>query len=89
MDAKEHMMTLPVNCPKDLIRIYECSDINDLWSYDENKPVAECDNLSNAHGIAYDLWVKNPTKAYSIIRVWDNACSGAYGFPEDEDFIDL
>ena len=65
--------------PKSLYRVYECIDVNDCFSYDEDKILFEHDNLGHAHSFAWTESKKDATKAYTIIQPYDDSCRGGYG----------
>lgn len=72
--------------PKSFYQVFECSNANDPWSYDESKVLFESENLGEAHTLAYTKWkLSSRTKVYTIIQPYDGSCRGGYGFPEEND----
>lgn len=70
--------------PKSFYQVFQCSDANNPWSYDETLVLFEHDDLSEAHYFAHTEWLKDNTKIYTIIQPYDGAYRGGYGFPEEE-----
>lgn len=77
-------MEQTLNYPKSWYQVFECSDANDLWSYDETKLLFAHDSLAHAHTFAWEKWNQDQTKMFTIIQPYDGSCRGGYGFPEDE-----
>lgn len=65
--------------PKSFYRVYECTDVNDAFSYDEDRWYYQNDNLAMAHTYAYDMWKNNPGTSWTIIQPYDGSCRGGYG----------
>ena len=71
---------------KYLYRVYEAQDTSDYFSYDYTKSLFEHHDLAWAHDFAYKEWLKDNTKAFTLIQRYDGSCRGGYGFPvEDEE----
>jgi hypothetical protein len=71
---------------KYLYRVYEAQDTTDYFSYDAAKCLFEHQDLSWAHDFAYKKWLKDKTRAFTVIQPYDGSCRGGYGFPvEDEE----
>ncbi len=68
--------------PKSLYRVYEVEA--DMFDYDPEQCLFESDNLGMAHSEAYNLWLKDNTRIYTIIQPYDESCRGGYGFAEEE-----
>jgi hypothetical protein len=70
---------------KSWYQVFMATDPNDQWSYDEPRTVLfESDNLGQAHSYAYNEWLKDKRKIYTIIQACDESCRGGYGFAEEE-----
>lgn len=65
--------------PKSLYRVFECTDSADCWSFDPSRILLEDTSLGEAHWFAYQLWLKDRSKAYTIIQPYDDSCRGGYG----------
>lgn len=70
---------------KSWYQVFMATDPNDHWSYDEPRRVLfEDDNLGKVHSYAYNEWLKDKRKIYTIIQPYDESCRGGYGFAEEE-----
>lgn len=70
---------------KSWYQVFSTTDPNDPWSYDEPRRVLfEDDNLGKVHTYAYNEWLKDKSKIYTIIQPYDESCRGGYGFAEEE-----
>ena len=69
---------------KSWYQVFECVDPEDHWSYKDNRILFESDCLAKTHSYAYNEWLKDSTKVYTIIQACDEACRGGYGFTEEE-----
>ena len=69
---------------KSWYQVYECTDAEDHWSYGHTKVLFESDNLGQAHTYAYNAWLEDKTRIYTIIQAYDESCRGGYGFAEEE-----
>jgi hypothetical protein len=68
-----------IRFPKSMYRVYECQDVNDCFSYEPEKCLMEHENLGNCHSAAHGMWLKDKTKAYTIIQPYDGSCRGGCG----------
>ena len=64
---------------KSWYQVYECLDTTDPFSYGHTKVLFESDNLGQAHSYAYNTWLEDESKAYTIIQPYDESCRGGYG----------
>lgn len=65
---------------KSFYQVFECADVNDCWSIPEQaKTLCETENLAEAHSYAWNLWLADKSKAYTIIQPYDGSCRGGYG----------
>jgi hypothetical protein len=67
---------------KSWYQVFECTDAADHWSYDASKLLFESDCLAKTHSFAYDTWLKDEAKIFTIIQACDESCRGGYGFDE-------
>lgn len=68
---------------KSWYQVFECTDPADHWSYATGKILFESDCLAKTHSFAYNEWLKDESKVYTIIQACDEACRGGYGFAEE------
>ena len=64
-------------------QVFECTDADDKWSYGHTKVLFESANLALAHTYAYNAWLEDETRIYTIIQAYDESCRGGYGFAEE------
>lgn len=64
---------------KYLYQVFECVDPTDCWSFDPSKVLYAADDLGQAHSFAYEEWLKDKSKAYTIIQPYYDDCRGGYG----------
>jgi hypothetical protein len=69
---------------KSWYQVFECTDAEDHWSYKDSKILFESDCLAKTHSYAYEAWLKDNTRIYTIIQAFDESCRGGYGFAEEE-----
>jgi hypothetical protein len=67
---------------KSWYQVFEVTDPEDHWSYKDNMILFEADNLGKVHSFAYDLWLKDKARIFTIIQPYDESCRGGYGFAE-------
>lgn len=76
--------------PKMMYHVYECVDVNCAFSYDSAAVLLETSDLGAAHNHAYQLWLEDTSKAYTIIQPYTDDCRGGYGeWTVQEDQADL
>ena len=69
---------------KSWYQVFSTTDPDDHWSYDEPRKVLfESDCLGKTHSYAYNEWLKDKRKIYTIIQAFDESCRGGYGFTEE------
>lgn len=70
---------------KSFYQVFECTDQNDYWSYDETKVLFQSNDLGKAHSYAYNNYNNgNQTKCFVIIQPYDGSCRGGYGFTVEQ-----
>lgn len=69
--------------PMSFYQVFEITDPSDPWSF-AGDALFEHDNLAIAHSYAYNEWLEDKSKAYSIIQPGnEECCRGGYGFAEE------
>ena len=69
---------------KSWYQVFECTDAEDHWSYKDSKILFESDCLAKTHTYAYNAWLEDKARIYTIIQAFDEACRGGYGFKDEE-----
>jgi hypothetical protein len=74
---------------KSFYQVFECSDPNDYWSYDETKILFESNDMGKVHGYAYNKHKEsNERKLFVIIQPYDGSCRGGYGFTVEDNKVE-
>jgi hypothetical protein len=63
--------------PKSLYRVYE--SVGGIFDYNSDECLCETDNLGEAHYFAWQHWLADKSKAYTVIQPYDDSCRGHYG----------